>query len=137
MVKSKKTTKTTDELSKQPLNEDEIFKIANPNPPERIGVIVSPEQPIEANGRVRMVLPGDSGTLILAGSPVASEEAKPAMQTDLQLAQENARIIEELVKVLDSVPRPEFFKWEDAVSYQDRWAAWIVQMKLTKNRLNL
>jgi hypothetical protein len=103
-----------------------------------------PEQPIEQSimlGEGEYTLPvidtPASVETIESEAPVATETAKPKMQTDQDIIRELQTTQNELITLVKSVPKPEFYSWNDAVSYQDNWARWYVGMKQTWNKLNL
>jgi hypothetical protein len=70
-------------------------------------------------------------------APVATPEAKPVIQSDQDIIRELQETNKALIDLISDVPKPEFFKFEDAVSYQDKWAKWNETRRLTWNRLNL
>jgi hypothetical protein len=133
MVKTKKSKAQIESVPEQPLKIEVLPNGQFDNYGEPLEL---PNQQITKApviGGVEWLIDG-----VLIPVTAVSAESKPVIQSDQQIIMELQNTNAELIKVIFSVPKPEFFKLpEDAVKYQDEWARWEVQKRLTWNRLNL
>jgi hypothetical protein len=83
-------------------------------------------------------LPNQPIVVAIDTLPIAElTESKPLIQSDQQIIVELQNSQADLINIVLSVPKPEFYTFKDAIQYQDLWNKWNESRRLTWNKLNL